>query len=341
MSDATSTSNPSVVAVIGARSFLGTEILSQLVDDPSIDKLVAIDIAEPDVVSDKLVFHRLDLSSPSAGSDLSEVFRVEQPGSVVHGAFLSTPTHDSAWAHEFEDVGTMHVLDVCAKYPPAFFLLLSTTMVYGAKPSNPNYLNEDAKLGGVTNSRYVNDKIRAEEQVLRFARNHENIKVCSLRFAPILGPTITNMYTRVLSRPLTPTVAGYDPLMQILHEADAIRACMLAIKHSAVGAYNIVGKDVLPYTTLLALLGRVPVPMPRPLAKLVAKAMWATRTSPVPDSMLAQLQYLCVADGSKAATRLGFYPKYDIRQTLADFLGVNQDHDQESVTPFRYSTRVN
>lgn len=329
-----------VVAVIGARSFLGSEILNQLCDDPNILKLIAIDLNQPTLKSDKLVFHALDLSAASAGIELAEILRRERPDTVVHGAFLSAPSHDSAWAHELEDVGTMHVLDACAKTPPERLLLLSTTMVYGAKASNPNYLKENAKLGGVTGSRYVNDKIRAEEQVQRFARNHPKIRVCSLRFAPILGPTITNMYTRVLSRPLTPTIAGYDPLMQILHEADAVRAALLALKQSAQGAFNIVGKDVLPYSTLLALLGRVPVPMPTPIARLVAKAMWLTKLSPVPDSMLPQLQYLCVADGSKAAAKLGFYPKYDIRQTLAEFLGMTQDPGQPPPRP-RYGDRAN
>lgn len=330
----------SVVAVIGARSFLGSEILGQLSDDMSVQKLIAIDLEAPELISDKVVFYPLDLSSPTAGVELAEIFRKESPDTVVHGAFLSTPTHDSAWAHELEDVGTMHVLDACAKAQPERFLLLSTTMVYGAKASNPNYIKENAKLGGVTGSRYVNDKIRAEEQVLRFARNHPDMCVASLRYAPILGPTITNMYTMVLSRPLTPTVAGYDPLMQILHEADAVRAALLALRQDARGAFNIVGKDVLPYTTLLALLGRVPVPMPTPLAKLVAKAMWATKLSPVPDSMLPQLQYLCVADGSKAAAKLGFYPKYDIRQTLSEFLGISQDPGQPPLRP-RFGDRAN
>jgi UDP-glucose 4-epimerase len=204
--------------------------------------------------------------------------------------------------------------------------MISTTLVYGAHPKNPNFLTEDAELRGHRSDdhsgRFVNDKVRAERQAQRFAREHREVEVCVLRFAPMLGPTVSNVVTRFLSRPFAPVMMGHDPLIQLVHEQDAAWALQRAVESQATGAFNIVGKGVLPYTTILALLGRVPVPMPQLLARPLAKALWATQLVGSPPSFLDYLLYLCVADGNRARRELGFSPRLSIKRTLLDFLGV-------------------
>jgi UDP-glucose 4-epimerase len=217
----------------------------------------------------------------------------------------------------------MHVLNACAGVEPQRLVMISTTLVYGAHPKNPNFLTEDAELRGHRDSRFVNDKLRAEKQVQRFAKEHTaNTEVCILRFAPILGPTISNMYTRFFTRPVAPVMMGHDPLMQFVHEQDAAYALQKAVESHATGAFNIVGKGVLPYTTVLALLGRVPVPMPQLIARQLSKVLWATQLVGSPPSFLDFLLYLCVADGAKARRELGFSPRLSIKRTILDFLGV-------------------
>jgi UDP-glucose 4-epimerase len=183
-------------------------------------------------------------------------------------------------------------------------------------------LTEDAELRGHRDSRFVNDKVRAERQVQRFAKEHGGVEVAILRFAPILGPTVSNMYTRFLSRPLAPVMMGHDPLMQFVHEQDAAFALQKAVDSHATGAFNIIGKGVLPYTTVLALLGRVPIPMPKLLARQLTKVLWTTQLVGSPPSFLDFLQYLCVADGGKARRELGFAAQFSIKRTILDFGGV-------------------
>jgi len=156
--------------------------------------------------------------------------------------------------------------------------------------------------------------------------------VCILRFAPILGPTISNMYTRFFRRPVAPVMMGHDPLMQFVHEQDAAFALQKAVESDASGAFNIVGKGVLPYTTVLALLGRVPVPMPQLVARQVSKLLWATQLVGSPPSFLDFLLYLCVADGTKAKDELGFAPRLSIKRTILDFLGIAPEDGATDVT---------
>jgi UDP-glucose 4-epimerase len=226
----------------------------------------------------------------------------------------------------------MHVLNACAGVEPRRLVMVSTTLVYGAHPKNPNFLVEDADLKGHRDSRFVNDKVRAEKQVQRFAKEHPNVAVCILRFAPILGPTVSNMFTRFFSRPVAPVMMGHDPLMQFVHEQDAAFALQKAVESQATGAFNIVGKGVLPYTTVLALLGRVPVPMPQLVARQLTKVLWATQLVGSPPSFLDFLLYLCVADGAKARRELGFSARLSIKRTVLDFLGVAPEDGATDVT---------
>ena len=316
---------PRVVAVTGACTYLGTELIKMLEADASYARVLALDVRRPDLPADfvKVEHHPVDLTVPTVGPQLAELLR--DVDTVVHGAFLSFPTHAASWAHELEDVGTMHLLDACAQVAPARIVVVSTTMVYGPSPGNPNWLAESAPLRGLPGSRYVTDKIRVENQVARHAAEHPDTRVAVLRYAPILGPTIVNYVTRFFSRPAAPRLIGHDPLLQFVHEADAAAALKRAVDRGAAGPFNIVGEGVLPYSTVLALMGRVPVPMPHFIARRLYKALWATQVVEAPPTFLDFLRYLCVADGARATRDLGFRPGFDINRTIQDFIGMAGD----------------
>src|SRR5580698_10771633 len=179
-----------VVAVTGACTFLGGELLRRLEEDPRYSRVLALDVRPPPQASPsgKIEFIKIDLTQPSVDGELATLLQRAGVDTFVHGAFLSHPTHAAEWAHELEDVGTMHVLNACAGVEPRRFVMISTTLVYGANAKNPNFLTEDAELRGHRDSRFVNDKVRAERPVARFAKEHTGVEVCVLRFAPILGP---------------------------------------------------------------------------------------------------------------------------------------------------------
>ncbi|HEY0192295.1 MAG TPA: NAD-dependent epimerase/dehydratase family protein [Kofleriaceae bacterium] len=322
-----------VVAVTGACTYLGSELLRRLEEDPRYGRVLALDIRPPALApGGKTEFVKLDLTQPTVDGELATLLERHRVDTLVHGAFLSHPTHASEWAHELEDVGTMHVLNACAGVEPRRLVMVSTTLIYGAHPKNPNFLTEDAELRGHRDSRFVNDKVRADRQVQRFAKEHPRVEVATLRFAPILGPTVSNMYTRFFSRPVAPVMMGHDPLMQFVHEQDAANALQRAVESRATGAFNIVGKGVLPYTTVLALLGRVPIPMPQIVARQLTKVLWTTQLVGSPPSFLDFLLYLCVADGDKARTGLDFTARFSIKRTILDFLGVAPEDGATDVT---------
>lgn len=310
-----------VVAVTGARGFIGGEVLRRLDEDRHYARLVALDVKPPAQPLDKVRFYRADLTLPTAATDLAAVLEAEGVDTVVHAAFLSQPTRREAWAHELEDLGTLHVLSACARARVRKVVLASTTLVYGPHPENPNYLDEGRALRGLPHVSWLHDKISAEAQLGLFAARCPGAIATSLRAAPTLGPRVHNLVSGFFSRPLVPVVLGADPLLQFVHEEDLLDAFKLVIDGDHPGAFNIVGDGVLPYATVRALLGRVPVVLPEGALRLLGGALWRARLGGTPPGLAAYLRYLCVADGEKARRRLGFSPRWDIRAIIEDFLG--------------------
>jgi UDP-glucose 4-epimerase len=312
-----------VVAVTGACGFVGGEVIKRLEEDRRYAKILALDIRKPSFPLDKTTFYKVDLTLPSSDADLAAILATEQVDTVLHAAFLSSPTHATAWAHELEDIGTMHVLNACAETSVRKFVLSSTTLVYGPHPLNPNFLTEDHDLKGDPRSSFIQDKVGAELQVRRFRKENPESVVTVLRVAPTLGPTVQNYLTRLFTRPVAPRLMGYDPLLQFVHEQDVVDAFKLAIDGDHDGEFNVVGEGVLPYSTVLAMMGKVSVPIPAFLAKPLARALWATQIFDAPPGLLDFLRFLCVADGARAGEVMGFAPRHDIKETIHDFLGVS------------------
>jgi nucleoside-diphosphate-sugar epimerase len=129
-----------VVAITGACTYLGTELIRRLEEDPRYAKILVLDVKAPAILAAgvaKARFFPIDLTQPTVDGELATLLTREGVDTVVHGAFLSHPTHATEWAHEFEDVGTMHVLNACAAAGPRRIVMVSTTMVYGAAPRTP------------------------------------------------------------------------------------------------------------------------------------------------------------------------------------------------------------
>jgi UDP-glucose 4-epimerase len=203
-------------------------------------------------------------------------------------------------------------------------VVASTTMVYGAGAKNPNYLDEDTELPQ-SRTPFLGDKIGAERQVARFAAAHPEIVVTVLRVAPTLGPTVQNFVAAFFSRPVAPAILGFDPLLQLVHEDDVADAFKLAVDEDAPGVYNIAGDGVLPYSTVRALMGKLTLPLPHFVARPLARALWTVQVADAPAGFVDFMRFMCVADTARARRKLGFAPRYDIRATINDFLGVSND----------------
>jgi UDP-glucose 4-epimerase len=314
------------VAITGATSFLGRNLVGLLEGDERVGRIVAIDLSSPVTAGDKTRAYEVDLTSPAAEEHASEIFSAERVDSVVHLAFLGSPTHARGWAHELESVGTMRLLNAARLASVRKLVMWSQTLLYGAHPTNPNFLSERHPLRAPLEEAFFADKVEAEAEANRFARRTGNV-VTILRTAPVIGPTVKNYLSNYLSRRLVPTMMGFDPLWQLLHEADAVAAFRLAIFRDVPGTFNIVGDGVLPLTTIIKLAGRTAVPIPHLLFPAMGGALWLAQLSEAPPAFLDYLRYVCVADGERARAEMGFAPAYTTREALIDYAGAQRLRD--------------
>lgn len=316
-----------VVAVTGAASFLGTNLIGVLEAEAQPQRILALDTKPPATAGAKTHVYELNLTSEAAEERLSEVFAAEEVDTVVHLAFLPSPSHASSYSHELESVGTMHLLNACRRTRVKKLVMWSQSLLYGAHPTNPNFLSEKHPLRARRTEPFFLDKIEAESEALRFGKPGQGRTVTILRTAPIVGPTVDNFVTRYLSHKLVPTVLGFDPLWQFLHEADAIAAFRLAVVRDTPGVFNITPDGVLPLGTAIRLAGRQVLPLPRALAGSMVGALWIAQVAEAPPSFFDYLQYVCVADGNLAQKVMGFRPLYTSREALIDF--ANAQHLRE------------
>ena len=316
-----------VVAVTGAFGFFGRKVLARFEDDPEVDRVVAIDVRSGAHLADeegdaavlkrhpKLSAHTLDLTSAGSDRELADILVTEKAKSLLHLAFLSTPTHHMEMAHELETIGTHYVLNAASAAGISRLVSLSSTMCYGARPDNPAFLTEDHPLRPPP-SRSLRDKADADEQVRRFAAEHPEVAVSVARLGAMVPTARDHFWTRLLGRPVVPAVLGYDPLVQLLHPDDGVSALWRLWQGEARGAFNVVGGSQLPFSHILTRLKKLPLYLPARLGQSLAAALWSAQLIEMPQHFFGFLRWPWLCDDSKIRSTIGFTPQYDIQTIL-------------------------
>ncbi len=304
----------------GPRGSIGSLLLSSFTRK-QLEKTVVVDLAKPRKLARGVVFYKVDVTEPAIDGRIAEILEREEVDTVIHMATLWSPTHRRTYAHEVDVIGTLQLLNACHQRNIQKLIVLSSTAVYGARATNPNYLSESHPLYSGWSNQYIRDKVEMETEIRKFRTRHPRSTVTVLRPCMAIGPNIRNFVTQILASPVIPTILGYDPLVQFLHEEDLLRAIHLGIRKDLHGEFNVVGHGVMPLSYAIKLAGRVNIPLVQFVAKPVLAALWQADLIEVPPHMLDYLRYLWVADGSKLEKEAGFVPKYSSREALESFSG--------------------
>jgi UDP-glucose 4-epimerase len=308
------------IAVTGTSSFLGGALLRRLVERHGADQVVSVDVASPPATLHGVRRRLIDFTEPAADQQLLDALGEEEVESLVHLAFFTSPRRDASYAHELESIGTLHVLAAAAAAGIRHLVLRSFTALYGARGENPNFIREEQPLQAAPGHRWARDKVEAEGHAASFAKRYPHLRVTVLRLAPLLGPGVRTFYTRIFDHRVVPMLMGYDPLLQLLHPEDALRALELAFEKAPGGVYNVVPRDSLTLATALHLSEKIPVPVPHLLAYPAADALWAAGVGQAPGSFVDFVRYPILGDGEKARRELGFEADFGSREALMAYL---------------------
>ena len=310
---------PGVIAITGLGSFLGRRLVERLLcRDPNL-RIVGIDRRRPFRLDDRVRFSRVDLTEPTADSQIAEVLHRQRAEALVHTAFRSSPTADLEMDHELETIGSLHVMNACAAAKLRRLVVASSTMLYGPWPDNPNFLTEEHPLRGHPNAHSVSNRVEVESLLAGWRTRHPDTEVTILRTCWILGPHYNDRVTRYLSLPVVPKLLGYDPLMQFVHEEDCLHAFECATLASHPGVFNVVGRGVLPLSTILRLAGKRVLSLPARLLYRMAYYPSQSQTGDPPDGFYDYLRHLWVADGARGWDAFG-EPVYSTREAWISFV---------------------
>lgn len=314
-----SANEPGVVALTGLGSPIGAALTRRLLEDAQ-RRVVGIDRRRPYRLPDPVRYHRIDLAAPGATARLAELFRGERVEAVVHAAFRTQPSADIEADHELEAIGTLQLLHACAAAKIRRVVLASSTMLYGARPDNPNYLRESHPLRGHPGAHSIANRIEAERHFADFAARDADAEVCVLRSCWALGPAARGPAASHFSLPVVPVVLGYDPLIQLVHELDLLDAFECALLDGHSGIFNVVGKGVVPLSTLLRSAARPSIPIPAALLDLAFELPSRLRSGDPPSAFYDYLRYVWSADGSRAFDAFG-EPRYTSAEAWMSFVG--------------------
>lgn len=310
---------PRTVAITGLATFVGRRLVERLRERHPALQLVGIDRCKPYSLDVRVAYHEVDLTDPTADSLLAEVFEKEGVDAVVHAAFRHTPTPDLEYDHELETIGTLHLLNACAAARVRRLVLASTTMLYGPRPDNPNFLSEEHPLRGHPAAHCVMNRVEVEEVVAGWRDRHPDTEVTVLRPCWVMGPHHSDAVVSYFEPLWVPTLLGYDPLLQLVHEEDCLRVFERAVLESHPGVFNVTGRGVLPLSTILRTAGKRALPVPSAVLYRLGAIPSQAQTGDPPEAFYDYLRYLWVAAGEKGWETFG-EPLYSTREAWASFV---------------------
>ena len=257
--------------------------------------------------------HTLDLRKKR----FRNIVRTEAPDAVVHLAFVRHFRVPSAVRHEVNVNGTQRLLEACAEADIDRVVVLSSSYVYGALPDNPRYMHEDHPLNVSRTFPEMRDLAEVEGLVSSFVWQYPKIATSILRPVNTLGYYVHSAIGTYLKLDILPVVAGYDPMMQFIHEEDLSEAIVLALEKRLNGVYNVAGPSAVPLKTAIRAIGRTAIPVPEPLIGAMIRQLFRMKVYRFPAHALDFIKYPCTVSADKFVRATGFKPLVSLEDIFA------------------------
>lgn len=299
------------VALVGGAGLLGRALSRELIGHGC--EVTTLDIRpqhSADVPFDLL---RDDPAPRLSGADV-----------VVHLASRVDPPHPlrRQQMRRLHEEGTRALLEGSKRAGVRRLVLVSSAVVYGARPDNPVPLRETDPLRPLPGFPYALDKARQEELV----RSHSApLEVVIARPAIVYGRGARNHLTEFLRRApgFLPALEGKRPPLQFVHVDDVAIALRALALSSATGVYNVAGRGVIGLEEIARLAGlRIVDLSRRAIAPLLSLGQWwVPGHLRAPPYLLDHLMYPFVVSGERLERDLGVLPQRGPEDTLQEMLG--------------------
>ena len=307
-----------IVLVTGVSRDLGRQAARALADRPDVDRVIGVDVVPPRGDAGQVSFIRADIRNPV----IAKIIAKEDVDTVVHMSVIATPGSAGGrnTMKELNVIGTMQLLAAAQKAPTLRHLVVkSTSTVYGASSRDPAMFTEDMEPRRTPTSGYAKDVAEIEGYVRGFARRRPDVRVTVLRCANVIGPLVSSPITSYFRLPVIPTVLGFDPRMQFLHQDDLVAVLQHAVAHDVAGTFNVAGEGILMLSQALRRLQKPTVSMPPFAVGSLGSVLRRARLADFSPEQLAFLTFGRGIDTTRMRETLGFEPRFTTEQAFEDF----------------------
>ncbi len=300
------------VVVTGSAGSVGRRVCDLLAARDDVEHVVGLDVKTRRWGRADVVEHRVDLRT----QDLKPL--LEGADTVVHLASSFSPRADGLDPADVEVDGARRVLEAAGSAGVERVVLLSSAMVYGAWPTNPVPLTEDAPVNPNPEFSFGVAKAEIERLAEEWRHDHPGSVVVVLRPATALAEGEVSWVARSLRAAEVIDAAQLDPPMQFLHLDDLASAVVLAATSDMSGPYNVAPDGAVDGETWRVLSGRVPrVRLPEEAAEEVGRFRWRHRLAPTPPGITAYTMHPWVVANDRLRGA-GWEPKLTNEQAYVE-----------------------
>ncbi len=302
------------ILLTGLSTYWGGRLAQALERDPGVEAIVGVDSKDPQRELERTEFVRVGNQHALIRRivEAAEIDTVIDTRLVVDSVTTSGPA-----AHENNVIGTMNILAACSgrDSPVRKFVFKSSAHFYGCEQDDPAFFTEGMSRPHPPRSPIERDIVEAESAVHEFAMSRPEVSVTVLRLANGLGSGIRTSHMALFDLPVVPTILGFDPRYQFIHEEDIVGVLEWVIRHDLPGVYNAAGDGVLVLSEVIDLLGKRNLPVLPPWgAGLVAAAVGRLGLR-VPPEMMRQLRFGRALDNRRLKAA-GYAFRYTTREAV-------------------------
>ncbi len=304
----------STIAITGVNSYFASTLLPKLEEDPTVDKIIGIDVTPWKGGYSKVDFHKEDIRSEK----LSEILKGVDV--VYHLAFIVGEIQNKKKTFDININGSRNVFNACVENNVKKVIYTSSATVYGSHKDNPSVFYEDSPMGLNDDNYYNKSKIEVENFVTSYFKEHPGIKLSIIRAALLFGPNIENMFSKLYALPVSALPMGSTAENHFIHEEDLGTALHLAYKKDLQGIYNVGADDTLPTRETFRKAGVMIIRAPLALLKPLVNVGFKLRLFPAGGSWANMSMYTIFTNSDKFKKATGWEPKKSSLQTFDSFL---------------------
>jgi UDP-glucose 4-epimerase len=305
------------ILVTGLSTFWGGRLAQTLERDPAVECVIGVSPDDPTCELERTEFVRVGTQHAL----LRRIVEAAEIDTVVDTRLVvDSLTASPRAAHEANAIGTMNILTACGgpDSPVRKVVFKSSAHYYGCERDDPGFFTEDMQRPHAPRTRLEADIVEAERAVEGLAKRNPDATVTVLRFANTLGPDLRTSHTVLFDLPVVPSILGFDPRYQFIHEDDLVDALRHATTNNLPGVYNAAADGVLVLSEIASLLGKPLAPVLPPWGTGLGASALRPFGLRLPAEVLQQLRYGRGLDNRKLKAT-GFRLARTTRETVTAY----------------------